>query len=113
MYSSLKDFARYNRNHPTEAESLLWNYLKDSALGVSFKRQHIIGEYIVDFFCLEYKLIVEIDGGYHQLSGQQASDAQRAAWLEGRGYRVIRFTNDELFKDIGHVLNNIENNMYE
>lgn len=111
LYTLLRDHARYNRNHPTEAEELLWNYLKAKSLGVSFKRQHIIGGYIVDFACLSSKQIVELDGGYHQVSHQQVSDALRQEWLEGRGYRVVRFTNEELFNNISNVLQTIEANL--
>ena len=74
LYPLLKDNAKYNRNHPTEAEELLWHYLSSDGLGVTFKRQHIIGDYIADFVCLSHKLIVELDGGYHQLPQQQMSD---------------------------------------
>ena len=112
LYQLLKDFSRQNRNHPTEAETLLWEYLSANGLGVKFKRQHIIGYYIADFVCLSYKLIVELDGGYHQLTAQQISDAQRMQWLEAMGYRVIRFTNQELFDNINKVLETIEENLY-
>ena len=112
LYKLLKDFARQNRNHPTEAEALLWEYLSANGLGVRFKRQHIIGDYIADFVCLSHKLIVELDGGYHQLAPQLTSDAQRTQWLETMGYRVIRFTNQELFNNINKVLETIEENLY-
>ena len=111
-YGLLKAFARENRQHPTEAESLLWNHLRLNDWGLRFKRQHIIGDYIADFVCLSHKLIVELDGGYHQLACQQISDAQRTQWLEAMGYRVIRFTNQELFNDINKVLESIEENLY-
>ncbi|MBQ8462498.1 MAG: endonuclease domain-containing protein [Prevotella sp.] len=111
LYTLLRDYARYNRNHPSEAEELLWNYLKAKGLGVSFKRQHIIGGYIVDFACLPSKLVVELDGGYHQMPHQQVSDALRQEWLEDRGYRVVRFTNEELFNDVNKVLQTIEANL--
>ena len=66
-YNLLKDFANNNRKNPTEAESVLWDCLKKNDLGKPFRRQYIIGDYIADFFCLPSKLVVEIDGGYHQL----------------------------------------------
>ena len=113
LYPLLKDFAKHNRSNPTEAESLLWNYLKTNEWGVTFKRQHIIGRYIADFFCIERKLVIELDGGYHQLPEQQDSDEQRTAWLTNHNFKVIRFTNQELFNDISHVLYIIENNLYE
>ncbi|MBR6963391.1 MAG: endonuclease domain-containing protein [Prevotella sp.] len=108
LYRLLKKFASYNRNHPTEAEALLWAYLRADALGVTFKRQHVIGEYIADFVCLSSKLIIELDGSHHQLPQQQCSDQKRTEWLESKGYRVIRFTNNELFNNMDIVLETIK-----
>ena len=113
QYHLLREYAQYNRNHPTEAESLLWEYLRANALGESFKRQHIIGDYIVDFLCVSSKLIIELDGGYHLLPEQTASDELRSEWLQSKGYRVIRFTNEELFSNIDKVLETIKDNLYE
>ena len=111
LYGRLKEFAQYNRNHPTEAEELLWNYLRGDSLGERFKRQHIIGDYIADFVCLSTKLIIELDGGYHHQEQQQANDAQRTEWLESKGFRVLRFTNEELFSNISQVLETIKDNI--
>ena len=111
LYPLLRDYARKNRNNPTEAESLLWDYLKADGVGVTFKRQHIIGDYIADFVCISSKLIVELDGGYHQLPQQQINDSQRTEWLESRGYKVLRFTNEELFNGINNVLDKINENL--
>ena len=111
LYHILREHAAYNRNNPTEAEALLWNYLSADGLGVTFKRQHIIGDFIVDFVCLTSKLIIELDGGYHQLEQQQISDAQRTEWLENRGFKVIRFTNEELFNGLDKVLDEIKDNI--
>ena len=112
LYPLLQEYARHNRNNPTAAESLLWNYLKSSSLGFTFKRQHIIGDYIADFVCLSQKLIIELDGRYHESPQQQISDALRTEWLEQKGYSVIRFTNDELFNDISKVLEEIKEKLY-
>ena len=112
-YPLLWAFAKENRNNPTEAESLLWFYLSNKQLGVRFRRQHIIGQYIADFACLEKMLIIELDGGYHSLPEQQISDEQRTANLQERGYRVIRFTNEELFNGIDLVLTKIKNALNE
>lgn len=108
LYGLLKEFAKKNRNNPTEAESILWEYLSDSQLGQPFKRQHIIGEFIADFICIPAMLIIEIDGGYHQLPKQQVSDEQRQEWLEAQGYTVIRFTNEEVISDIDNILETTE-----
>lgn len=107
-YGLLKELARHNRNNPTEAERLLWLMIKGGRLGRNFKRQHIIGCFIADFVCIETKLIVEIDGGYHSLPDQQVSDDERTAWLESQGFRVIRFTNAEVMQNTTNVLQQIK-----
>ena len=107
-YPLLWKFAKENRNNPTEAERLLWFYLSNKQLGVRFRRQHIIGQYIADFACLEKMLVIELDGGYHCLPEQQISDEQRTADLQEMGYRVIWFTNEELFHGIDLVLTKIK-----
>ena len=108
LYSLLKDLAKKNREHPTPAESALWKFLKNNALGCTFKRQHIVGAYIADFICIQARLIIEIDGGYHQLPEQQISDLERQQWLESQGFKVIRFTNEEVMADIERVIDTIE-----
>lgn len=112
-YPRLWQFAKENRNNPTEAERLLWFYLSNKQLGVRFRRQHIIGQYIADFACLEKMLIIELDGGYHSLPEQQISDEQRTVELQEKGYRVVRFTNEELFHGIDLVLTKIKNALNE
>ena len=92
---------------------MLWFYLSNKQLGVRFRRQHIIGQYIADFVCLEKMLIIELDGGYHSLPEQQISDNQRTSDLQRMGYRVIRFRNDELFNGIDLVLTKINNSLKE
>lgn len=107
MYSLLKDFAKRNRNNPTDAERIMWEVLKNSNLGVRFRRQHIIGMFIADFACIEKGVVVEIDGGYHQLPEQQISDSERETWLNANGFKVLRFTNDEIMGDIDNVIEQI------
>jgi ATP-dependent helicase HrpA/adenine-specific DNA-methyltransferase len=93
-------FARNLRATPTDAEMRLWSHLRRKQLhGLRFRRQHPMGIYIVDFFCADAKLIIEVDGGQHADEGDR-----RAAWLEGRGYRVIRFWNNEVLNNIDGVL---------
>lgn len=108
LYPLLKEYAEENRNHPTQAEAAVWSFLKGNNLGPHFRRQHIIGDYIVDFACLDKKLVIEIDGEYHNEYEQQIDDAQRKAWLEGKGFRVIRFTNLEVLSDTDHVIRSIQ-----
>ena len=111
LYGKLKQYAKENRKFETEAEAIIWNYVRANNLGKPFKRQHIIGDYIADFICLPSKLIVEIDGAYHQLPEQQMNDEQRTEWLNNRGYRIIRFTNEEVIADTKNVLQKIKDNI--
>ena len=108
LYDMLKQYAKANRNNETQAESVIWNYVRANNLGKPFKRQHIIGDYIADFVCLTSKLIIEIDGKYHQLPEQQLNDAQRTDWLQSRGYKVLRFTNEEVIADTENILKKIK-----
>lgn len=109
LYSLLKEHARRMRKQPTKAEQMLWNALGGKNLdGHKFRRQHIIGEFIADFICLKKNLIVEVDGSIHQLPDNQKSDAERTQWLEQQGYRVIRFTNDEVLGNLEEVLDIID-----
>ena len=87
----------------TAAEKQLWNVLRAKQLeGLYFRRQHTVGSYIVDFFCAQEKLVVEVDGGSHLK--QVDYDKERTRWLEEeKGYRVIRFTNDDVFKSINEL----------
>ena len=87
--------ARQMRSHPTEAESLLWQHLRRSQLlDWKFRRQEPIEPYIVDFICFDPLLVIEIDGSQH--TGPIAYDAERSAFLEGKGFKVIRFWNHEV-----------------
>lgn len=108
-YRILKDFARENRKNMTEAESFLWNSLRNKGLGVKFLRQHIIGDYIVDFVCQETGLIIEVDGGYHSEPCQKEDDDTRTRYLESKGFKVIRFTNEEILFNIESVINKVYN----
>ncbi len=97
-----KSFARTLRKNPTEAERALWKQLRLRQVeGKKFRRQQPLGQYVVDFVCLEKKVIVELDGGQH--SDQVASDAERTAWLGAQGFQVLRFWNHEILKDIEAV----------
>lgn len=108
-YELLKAFARENRKNATLAENVLWEYLRNGELGEKFLRQHIIGDYIVDFVSRHDGLVIEVDGGYHSEPRQQEEDKLREEVLEQMGYHVIRFTNEEVLCDIENVLNQIEN----
>jgi very-short-patch-repair endonuclease len=98
-----RDIGRQLRREMTDAERLLWNYLRARRFkGVKFRRQELIGRYIVDFVSHDTRLIIELDGGQH--TTQAAYDAERTRWLNSRGYRVIRFWNDQLLTETEPVL---------
>ncbi len=101
--NGLISLARTMRTQATDAEQLLWKHLRSRNLGgFKFRRQVVIEPYIVDFVCLDAKLIVEADGGQH--SENMAEDAVRTAFLEGRGHRVLRFWNHEILGELDNVL---------
>jgi len=103
---SPRNFARGLRCRQTDAERRLWARLRDRRLlGVKFARQVPIGPYIVDFCCREQRLIVELDGGQHATRADY--DAGRTALLEGLGYRVLRFWDNEALRNTDGVLQRI------
>lgn len=90
------------RKNLTEAERALWRGLRLRQLaGQKFRRQQPIGKYIVDFVCFEKKLIIEVDGGHH--ADQLAYDAKRSAWLEKEGFRILRFWDNQVLKEVESV----------
>ena len=107
LYGVLKEFAEENRKNPTEAECVLWNTLKAKGVGLKFRRQHIIEDFIVDFFCNEKKLTIELDGGYHRVLEQMKKDEERTARLQELGYTELRFTNEQVLCDIDNVIKEI------
>ena len=107
-YELLKAFARENRKKATPAEDVLWDYLRDNQFGIKFLRQHIIGDYIVDFVSRSGGLIIEVDGGYHSELRQQENDQLREVDLERMGYHIIRFANEEILYHIENVIQQIE-----
>jgi very-short-patch-repair endonuclease len=97
--------ARRLRRSSTDAEARLWNRIRSRALGgYKFVRQEPIGRYIVDFVCRERRLIIELDGGQHATDQR---DAERDEWLAGRRYRVLRFWNNDVMRNIEGVLETI------
>ncbi len=93
------------RNNPTQQEIIVWNYLKNKNMGYKFRRQQSIGNYIVDFYCRERNIIIEIDGIQHK--DNEIYDIQRTTYLEGLGYRVMRFWNSEVNTNLENVLQKI------
>ena len=132
-YELLKAFAKENRLFMTEAERTLWMRLRGNVLGHKFLRQHIIGDYIVDFLCRDAQVVIEVDGGYHKerhflykyphanfliankslptqggreglVRDQVEEDRIRQEWLESIGYKVLRFTNEQILYNIDYAL---------
>ncbi len=100
------------RKEPTPAEAKLWAYLRLMREdGVHFRRQHAIGPYIPDFCAPSKKLIIELDGSQHL--EQEEYDSERTAYLESRGYRVLRFWNGDVMNDINGVMGVILNELLE
>ena len=90
----LRAHARRMRREPTASEHLLWQFLKCKQLGTVFRRQQIVGHFIVDFLARAPRLIVEVDGGYHAFTAN--SDARRDRWLSRQGYVVVRVSAEEV-----------------
>jgi very-short-patch-repair endonuclease len=102
FYTAYKEKRSRLKNNMTPAEIMLWKFLKGKKLGVKFRRQHIIDFYIPDFVALSIKLIIEIDGKIHLK--HKRKDEERTRRLEILGFKVIRFTNEEVENDIEKVL---------
>ncbi len=103
---NLIERARNLRKTQTEAEKILWHAIKNrQIIGYKFRRQYLMAGYIIDFICLERKLIIEADGQQHQL--QQEYDQIRTNVFSGAGFRVLRFWNNEIFENLESVLHKI------
>ena len=102
----MKERARTLRARQTDAERLLWSRLRDRRLvGRKFRRQHVMGDYIVDFICIESKLIVEVDGGQHGL--QIEYDTERSRYLNRLGFTVLRYWNNDVLRNTEAVLEDL------
>ncbi len=106
LWKKIEPLARQKRLEPTPAEACLWASLWDrQVLGHKFRRQHAIGKFIVDFYCLAAHLIIEVDGPIHEYSVEE--DAIRQEYLESLSFRVIRFTNEDVLGEIEAVIKRI------
>jgi very-short-patch-repair endonuclease len=102
--------AKALRKNFTDTERLLWKHLRAKQMeGYNFRRQEPIGSYIVDFVCQEKKTVIEVDGGQHSVERER--DFERDKWLEGQGYKVLRFWNNEVLTNIEGVLEVIRRNL--
>jgi very-short-patch-repair endonuclease len=105
---SQKDFRRHLRNNLTPAEITLWGYLKNGQVGgYKFRRQHGLGQYVMDFYCPELKLCVELDGEVHDSEQAFNHDEERTAFLQENGISVLRFENYIVREDIQAIINAI------
>ena len=106
MKPNLIETTRVLRRRSTDAERFLWRHLRGGQLnGYKFRRQEQVGTFIVDFVCFEKRLIVEADGGHH--ATQRDKDEERTAWLKSRGFRVLRFWNNEILTNSEGVMERI------
>ncbi|MFD0863033.1 DUF559 domain-containing protein [Sungkyunkwania multivorans] len=102
--------ARLLRQQQTKAEKGLWGLLRDRKFeGLKFRRQHPIKEYVVDFFCEEYGIVIELDGKYHETKEQEQKDHARDSLLRNLGYKILRFRNNNVFDNIDLIYNEIRN----
>ena len=106
IYAQLKQYARQMRQNPTPAERILWRALRGEKAGAYFRRQHVLGNFIVDFVSLEHRLVIEVDGDIHD--HQQAEDALRTQWLNQTSFHVIRFRNEEVIHHLTDVVERIK-----
>jgi very-short-patch-repair endonuclease len=107
----LKDLRRQNRKNLTPAEAELWKHLQGSKLdGRKFRRQHSIGNYILDFYCPQEKLGIELDGKVHFTDNAFEADTVRTEYLNSLNIKVIRFENKEVFEQLEGVLEEIRQN---
>ncbi|HWC93332.1 MAG TPA: endonuclease domain-containing protein [Pseudolabrys sp.] len=100
--------AKSLRQRMTRAETLLWRYIKaDRVDGLGFRRQVPMQQYVADFICHAAHLVIEIDGESHDFVSRQRSDAARDRWFKSQGYKVLRFTNEEVLTNLEGVVETI------
>ncbi|MEK7680483.1 MAG: endonuclease domain-containing protein [Patescibacteria group bacterium] len=105
---ALKDVRRFLRSEGTSAEKFLWKYIRGNQLGYKFRRQFSIGNFVADFYCHELKLIIELDGWTHDSLLAKNKDKRKQNFLEARGYYVVRFTNEDVYGDVGNLFERIK-----
>lgn len=106
----LLEFAKTMRTNATEAESLMWQILRAKRfMNLKFRRQHVIAPYIVDFYCHELGLVIELDGGQHAKTDAIEYDAERTKFLEALDFKVIRYWNHDVLRNTEAVLGDLWN----
>ena len=111
IYNLMKELQQNRKQQTTQAEQILWEQLKTKQLDSKFRRQHIIDEFIVDFVCISKQLIIEIDGKYHDNESQKEAAELRTKILNELGFKVIRFTNEEVIGNIENVIKTISSQL--
>jgi very-short-patch-repair endonuclease len=113
--TSLAEYAKQNRKNPTKAEWLLWNVVLKGKkfLGYKFRRQKVIGAFILDFYCSKLLFWIEIDWGYHTSLEQEKYDQLRDETIRHYGIQIIRFTNEEIETNLKGVTTELENYLNE
>lgn len=110
LWEKLRPIAREMRSKPTEAENILWQHLRRHQMnGLGFRRQHSIGQFVVDFYCAKAQLVVEVDGPIHQY--QSGEDVVRQEYLESCNLKVLRFSNDAILNNIDEVIKQIASSL--
>ena len=105
-FAGLVETVRELRKKQTPAEAIFWELVRNGLfMGLKFRRQHQIGDYIADFYCHEHRLVIEFDGGIH--ASRQERDGKRDAWMEAQGFKVFRFPNEQLLEDAQSILTDI------
>jgi len=103
--------SRELRRDMTPAEKILWQEIRANKLGAHFRRQQVIAGFIVDFYCHAASLVIELDGGIHDEKEQKENDIERENVLKGMGLRIIRFRNEEIFRQLPNALNKIQESL--
>ena len=101
--------AKILRARQTKTEGLLWGKLKKNGLGVKFRRQHPMAGFVVDFYCHKARLVVELDGEYHNITSQKELDREREKVLEGFELKILRFDDNEILNNLDSVIDEIKN----
>jgi very-short-patch-repair endonuclease len=109
----LEQYRKDLRNNLTSAEATLWNYLKGKQLGKKIRRQHSVGNYILDFYCATERIAIELDGAHHFTEEGMKYDSERTAYLNGLNIRVIRFENRRVFEELESVLEEIKTTLIQ
>jgi very-short-patch-repair endonuclease len=109
--TSLKPRRKQLRNRATDTEKILWSCIKNSNLGFKFVRQYSVEGYVIDFYCPQKRLAIELDGGVHQLHSQQIYDHYRTKLLNAWGIKLIRFHNEDIKNNLTQCLKAIKQHL--